>query len=58
MLERGQEIDMGRFTALDTQRRDILQEVEVLRSERNAVSKEIGEKRKRKEDATEIIADG
>ncbi|PKN35520.1 MAG: serine--tRNA ligase [Deltaproteobacteria bacterium HGW-Deltaproteobacteria-19] len=56
MLERGQEIDMGRFTALDTQRRDILQEVEVLRSERNAVSKEIGEKKKRKEDATEIIA--
>lgn len=56
MLERGQEIDMGRFTALDTQRRDILQEVEVLRSERNAVSKEIGEKKKKKEDATEIIA--
>ncbi|HOI74105.1 MAG TPA: serine--tRNA ligase [Syntrophales bacterium] len=56
MLERGQEIDMGRFTALDAKRRDILQEVEVLRSERNAVSKEIGEKKKKKEDATEIIA--
>ncbi len=56
MLERGQEMDMGRFTALDTRRRDILQEVEVLRSERNVVSKEIGEKKKKKEDATEIIA--
>ncbi len=56
MLERGQEIDMGRFTELDARRRDILQEVEVLRSERNAVSKEIGEKKKRKEDASEIIA--
>ncbi|NPU85434.1 MAG: serine--tRNA ligase [Syntrophaceae bacterium] len=56
MLERGQEIDMGRFTELDARRRDILQEVEVLRSERNAVSKEIGEKKKRKEDAAEIIA--
>jgi seryl-tRNA synthetase len=56
ILERGQEMDMSPFTALDTRRRDILQEVEVLRSERNTVSKEIGEKKKKKEDATEIIA--
>jgi len=56
MLERGQEIDFGVFTGLDEKRRTILQEVEVLRSERNTVSKEIGEKKKRKEDASAIIA--
>ncbi|NTW36919.1 MAG: hypothetical protein HGB17_12470, partial [Syntrophobacteraceae bacterium] len=42
--------------ALDVKRRDILQEVESLRSERNTVSKEVGEKKKRKEDASAQIA--
>jgi seryl-tRNA synthetase len=56
MLERGQEMDFGPFVALDTRRRDILQEVEALRSERNAVSREVGEKKKRKEDAAALIA--
>jgi seryl-tRNA synthetase len=53
MLERGQEMDMAPFLNLDRRRRDILQEVEGLRSDRNAVSKEIGEKKK--EDASEQI---
>lgn len=56
MLERGQEMDFGPFIALDAKRRDILQEVESLRSERNTVSKEVGEKKKRKEDASAQIA--
>ncbi|MBP8980858.1 MAG: serine--tRNA ligase [Syntrophobacterales bacterium] len=56
MLERGQEMDMAPFIKLDTRRRDILQEVEKLRNDRNTVSKEIGEKKKKKEDATELIA--
>jgi len=56
MLERGQEMDMTPFINLDTRRRDILQEVEKLRNDRNTVSKEIGEKKKNKEDATELIA--
>ena len=56
MLERGQEMDFGPFVALDARRRDILQEVEVLRSERNTVSREVGEKKKRKEDASALIA--
>jgi seryl-tRNA synthetase len=56
MLERGQEMDFGPFMALDTRRRDILQEVEVLRSERNTVSREVGEKKKRREDASVLIA--
>ncbi|HEY5497913.1 MAG TPA: serine--tRNA ligase [Syntrophales bacterium] len=56
MLERGQEMDMAPFLNLDTRRRDILQEVEKLRNDRNTVSKEIGEKKKKKEDASEQIA--
>ena len=56
MLERGQEMDFGPFMALDTRRRDILQEVEVLRGERNTVSREVGEKKKRREDASVLIA--
>jgi seryl-tRNA synthetase len=56
MRERGQEVNLERFVALDARRRDIIQEVEGLRSERNAVSKQIGEKKKNKEDAAELIA--
>jgi seryl-tRNA synthetase len=56
MRERGQEMNMERFIALDARRRDIIQEVEGLRSERNTVSKQIGERKKNGEDATEIIA--
>jgi seryl-tRNA synthetase len=55
MRERGQTIDLDTFTGLDARRRDILQEVETLRNERNLASKEIGEKKKRKEDASSII---
>jgi seryl-tRNA synthetase len=55
MLERGQEMDFGPFAALDARRRDILQDVEVLRSERNTVSREVGEMKKRKEDASALI---
>jgi len=56
MRERGQEIDLDRFIALDAQRRDVIREAEGLRSERNTVSKQIGEKMKKKEDAAELIA--
>ena len=56
MLERGQEMDMAPFLNLDERRRDILQEVETLRSERNTVSKQVGEKKKNKEDASDLIA--
>lgn len=55
MLERNVDIDLDSFTSLDSKRRDILQEVEILRSERNSVSKEIGQKRKNGEDASELI---
>lgn len=56
LLERGQTIDLEAFSTFDMKRRDVLQEVETLRNERNTVSKEIGERKKRKEDATHLIS--
>jgi seryl-tRNA synthetase len=56
MKERGQDIQLDTFVRLDAERRAILQEVESLRSERNKVSKEIGLKKGRKEDASELIS--
>ena len=55
MRERGQEMNLERFVSLDARRRDIIQEVEGLRSERNAVSRQIGEKKKNREEAAELI---
>jgi seryl-tRNA synthetase len=57
MSERGQQIDFDYFIQLDSTRRSILQEVENLRGERNRVSKEIGQKKARKEDAADLIAE-
>ncbi len=56
MLERGQDIDLDRFSSMEAKRRNILQEVESMRSERNQASKEIGRKKVQKEDASAIIA--
>jgi len=56
IAERGQDIDLDAFIRLDGKRRDILQEVEALRNERNAVSKQVGERKKRKEDAQDLIS--
>jgi seryl-tRNA synthetase len=53
---RGMDLDLGLFRELDSRRRDILQEVESLRNERNTVSRLIGEKKKRGEDAGDLIA--
>jgi seryl-tRNA synthetase len=49
-------MDFGPFIAMDAKRLDILHEVELLRNERNTASKEIGEKKQRKEDASALIA--
>ncbi len=56
MLERGQEIDFSPFVNSEKRRRDILQEVEALRGERNKASKEIGTLKKEKKDASELVA--
>ena len=55
MEQRGQDINLNEFAALEQKRRDILRDVEGLRSERNTVSKDIGRLKKNKEDATELI---
>jgi len=55
MDERGQKIDFDRFLGLEAKRRDILQAVESLRNERNSVSKQVGELKKKKEDASALI---
>ena len=55
MTERGQNIDFDRFLNLDAKRRDVLQAVETLRNERNSVSKQVGELKKKKEDASALI---
>lgn len=56
MAARGQNINFDRFVSLEGDRRDILMEVEKLRSERNSVSKEIGDLKKKKADASALIA--
>ena len=48
--------DVDRILALDVDRRRLLGEVETLRGERNRVSKEIGDMRKRGEDAAAPMA--
>jgi seryl-tRNA synthetase len=53
---RGQAIDWERFVQLDSERREILQEAESLRAQRNQVSDVIAEKKKKKLDATGEIA--
>lgn len=55
LTERGQVLNLDEFIRLEEERRNLLQEVETLRSERNNVSKQVGEKKKHKEDATELI---
>ena len=55
MDERGQKIEFDRFIDLDAKRRDILQAVETLRNERNSVSKQVGELKKKKADASTLI---
>jgi len=52
---RGQKIDFDRFIRLDAKRREILGAVETLRNERNSVSKQVGELKKKKEDASALI---
>ena len=53
--DRGTAVDLDRFSAMDRKRRDILQEVETLRSDRNSVSKEIGARKQSGKDASDLI---
>jgi seryl-tRNA synthetase len=55
MRERGKDVDLDLFASLDEKRRNLLVEVETLRSDRNRVSKEIGKRKQQKEDAADLI---
>ena len=53
---RSGEYDVDAAVRLDARRKEILREVEVLKAERNRESAQIAELKKKKEDATELIA--
>jgi len=54
--DRGYDLDISRFEALDQERRKRLTSLEELRHRRNQVSEEIAAMKKRGQDASEIIA--
>lgn len=56
MKTRSGEYDVDAAVKLDARRREILREVEVLKAERNRESAQIAELKKKKEDATDLIA--
>jgi seryl-tRNA synthetase len=49
-------VDLDSFIALDGQRRELLQKVEVLKNQRNTVTNQISQLKRDKQDATEQIA--
>ncbi len=52
---RGADVDLDRILALDARRREVLQELEALRSRRNAASKEVGRIKREGGDATGLM---
>jgi len=52
---KGERADVDALLALDAERRKAVAEFEELRREQNRVSKEIGARRKNKEDARELL---
>jgi seryl-tRNA synthetase len=52
---RGSDLDVAEFETLDARRRQLLQEVEQLKSERNKASAEVAKKKRAGEDASELI---
>ncbi len=55
LARRGSDIDVGRFSTLDEQRRALLGEVETLKGERNRVSAEVATKKRAGENADALI---
>jgi len=54
--KRGLDLDIAQFIQLDNQRRETIQKVEALRKERNQASAEVGELKKKGQDASDKIA--
>ena len=55
LLHRGYTLDVGRFTSLESRRRELQSDVEALQAKRNAVSREIGAAKSRGEDPQSIM---
>jgi seryl-tRNA synthetase len=53
---RGDDLDLSPFIQLEQERRELIQEVETLRSQRNQVSDEISKIKQKKGDAADLIA--
>ena len=53
---KGEKCDIGRILELDAKRRELLQKVEALKSERKKGSKEVGQKKRNGEDTSELEA--
>lgn len=56
LADRGTSVDLDRYLQLDAERRNVIQEVEALKNQRNVASAEIARLRKAKQDASETIA--
>ena len=56
LSQRNSDIDLDRLVEIDLKRREIIQEVETLRNERNTVSEIIAAKKKEKKDASNEIS--
>jgi seryl-tRNA synthetase len=52
---KGEKADLEEFLRLDKTRRDLLQEVEALKHQRNTVSKEVGNLKKQGQDASALV---
>ncbi len=55
LRNRGDAVDLATFDACDAKRREALTEIEALRHQRNVVSEEIAEKKKKGEDAEDRV---
>jgi len=57
LAKRNSKISLDEFLALDQKRRELIQEVEQLKSRRNTVSQEIARLKREKKDADDLIAE-
>ena len=55
LKNRGSDLSLDSFSALDVERREVLAEVEVLKAKRNAASQEVARMKKAGEDAESIV---
>lgn len=56
LADRGSDVDVDAFPAMDAKRRDILKEVEELKAERNSTSAEVAKRKRAGESADDLIA--